>query len=558
MADECARCLCEQGDHLFGKRMTLVSLWQEIANNFYVERADFTVQRTVGTTFAENLITSFPMMVRRDLGNCFSTMLRPTGKDWFHTRLIHDEMLDAAGKRWLEMSAGIMRRAMYDRRSQFVRATKEADHDFAAFGQAAISIELNRDGDGLLYRCWHLRDVAWAENDEGQIDTIHRKWKPYAKDLVRMFPKTVSEHVRKLAEKEPYTEIEVRHCVVPKDVYESYPGARKMRQPYVSCYVEVGEHNCLEVTGSWTTKYTIPRWQTVSGSQYAYSPATVAALPDARLLQAMALTILECGERFTNPPMVAVQEAIRSDIQLFAGGITWVDAEYDERLGEVLRPLQQDKSGAPIGQELLTSIHDALKTAFFLDKITLPSMGSQPEMTAFEVGQRVQEYIRQTMPLFEPMELDYNGALCEATFDLMLRNGGFGPMQMIPPSLRGQEVRFRFESPLADAIEAQKAGKLGESKQLLAQVADLDPAAAHMLDAKTALRDALEGIGVPAKWVRSDQEMQAIDQAVQRQQQMQQLLGGMQQSADVAKTLNDAGLPLGQMLGAQGAQQAAA
>lgn len=31
-------------------------------------------------------------------------------------------------------------------------------------------------------------------------------------------------------------------------------------------------------------------------------------------------------------------EAIRSDIDLRARGITWVDSQYDERLGEVLRP----------------------------------------------------------------------------------------------------------------------------------------------------------------------------------------------------------------------------
>jgi hypothetical protein len=28
---------------------------------------------------------------------------------------------------------------------------------------------------------------------------------------------------------------------------------------------------------------------------------------------------------------------------IFDGGITWVDAGYDERLGEMLRPLNQDK-----------------------------------------------------------------------------------------------------------------------------------------------------------------------------------------------------------------------
>jgi hypothetical protein len=45
----------------------------------------------------------------------------------------------------------------------------------------------------------------------------------------------------------------------------------------------------------------------------------------------MTLTLLEAGEKFTNPPMIAVQEAIRSDVAIYAGGITWVDKDYDER-----------------------------------------------------------------------------------------------------------------------------------------------------------------------------------------------------------------------------------
>ena len=48
--------------------------------------------------------------------------------------------------------------------------------------------------------------------------------------------------------------------------------------------------------------------------------------------------------------MIGVQEAIRSDIGLYAGGITYVDDVYDERAGEALRPINQDFSGLPFGR----------------------------------------------------------------------------------------------------------------------------------------------------------------------------------------------------------------
>jgi hypothetical protein len=68
----------------------------------------------------------------------------------------------------------------------------------------------------------------------------------------------------------------------------------------------------------------------------------VAALAEARLLQQMVLTLLEAGQKAVDPPMVAAQEAIQGGINIYAGGVTYVDAEYDERLGEALRPLQRE------------------------------------------------------------------------------------------------------------------------------------------------------------------------------------------------------------------------
>jgi hypothetical protein len=87
----------------------------------------------------------------------------------------------------------------------------------------------------------------------------------------------------------------------------------------------------IEATPIWGRYYVIPRWQTVSGSQYATRPPPVCALPDARLLQAMTYTLLEAGEKATSPPIIATQNVVRSDVALYAGGITWVDEEYDEK-----------------------------------------------------------------------------------------------------------------------------------------------------------------------------------------------------------------------------------
>jgi hypothetical protein len=161
-------------------------------------------------------------------------------------------------------------------------------------------------------------------------------------------------------------------------------------------------------------------------------------------------------------------------------------------------------------------------------------------MTAYEVGQRIQEYIRNALPLFEPMENDYNGAICEITFDLLLRGGAFGPVDRIPPEIRGSEIQFRFESPLREAAERMKGQNLLQAKQLIAEAAPLDPMAPAMLDARTALRDALRGAGTPAKWLRSEQQVAAIEQGQKKQQALDKLFGMVSRGADIAQKVGNA------------------
>jgi len=533
--------LKEVVDELFTARLTFVQLLQVIAENFYPERADFTIKRVHGNEFAADLMTSYPVLTRRDLGDQISSMLRPTEKHWFKMIPEHGEKVDNEGKRWLDRVTEIQRRAMYSKPAQFNRATKEGDQDFAAFGQCVISVRLNRFADNLLYRNFHIRDTVWQENAEAEIGLVARKWKPTLRDLVTIWGNKCSAKVVRRAEKKPLEKVKCYHIVVEADMYDG----DSLGRPYWSIYYDAENQCLLEAVPVWDIEYVIPRWQTVSGSQYAYSPATITALPDARLIQAMSYSLLEASEKATNPPILATQDAIRSDVSLYAGGITWLDADYDEKMGTALRPMPLDLRGLPNGQESVRDSRDMIAQAFYLNKLTLPRDGV--EKTAYEVGQIVQEYIRGALPIFQPMETEYNGGLCEKTFNILMRVGAFGSPHDIPKSLGGA-VDFEYQSPLHDAIDAQKGQKFLESKALIAEALDIDPAAGHILNGSEALRDALTGIGTPAIWVNSRED---VDDAVAQQKDdeaQSQQLALMQQSADVADTIGSASQSLGEQV----------
>lgn len=538
------RDLVAQGNKLFDRRKPILSLWQTIAENFYPMRADFTTTRSIGDEFASHLMTGRPVMAHRDLSNSLSSMLRPRGQPWFHART-GDERIndDTAARQWLDGKSDVMRRVMYDQRSGFVRATKQGDADFAAFGQCVISVDPNEYLDGLLYRGWHLRDCAWCEGADLKINVFHRDWQIEAREYVKLFPRTASPTVVELAKKEPYREVKCRHIILPSDQYDLPTKGGQRRLPFVSIYVDIEHDTLLEEVPARTLNYVIPRWVTVAGSQYAYSPATTVALPDARLLQQITLTLLEAGQKAVDPPQKATKEAIVGGVNSYAGGITWVDAEYDERYGKAIEPLMEKSGDLNWGTDREERIEAMISEAFYLNRITLPD-AEQGGRTATEMRLRVEEYVRAALPLFEPMEVEYNGAICELTWDHSMAMGAFGSFEDMPPVLQGREINWQFESPLQAANERAKTQSFMEASQLLATAAQMDPMARHRLNVGKAFSDALLGSGAPVDWVVPEDEANAVAAQEQKVMALQQLAASVGQGAQVAQDVGKAGQEL--------------
>jgi len=488
----------------------MMALYQTLADHFYPERADFTVRRNVGIELSDLLVESYPVLVRRDLGDSLSAMMRDG--DWFEVGV--DGEPDQLGAMWLQWASKRLKALFDDRGSNFVRATKEGDHDFITFGDCVISIELNRKADGLLFRCWHLRDCTWFDGEDGSVGGVIRKWTPTYKDMVDYFGKdNVHEDVAKAVGADAMKKGEVRHIVIPSRMY----GKDEITDvhEYVSIFIDIKNDKIMEEMGMNHNMYVVPRFKTIPGSQFAYSPATVVGLPDARSLQQMQHTLLEAAERYTRPPIIATQKVIRGDVDLSADGITWVDDEYDEKLGAALRPLAQDRGGFPIGLEMKEAQIETLRNAFYVNKLSLPD--TSREMTAYEVSERMKQYRRQNMPLFAPIESEYNGQLCELAFDIALNAGFLGSPQDIPESLLGKDVVFKFKSPLSATEEEKMTTQFQQVVQMTQQARELDTNAGMNVNVDEALRDAITGSGAPERWKN-------LPEDVQKQKQQAQLM----------------------------------
>ena len=142
------------------------------------------------------------------------------------------------------------------------------------------------------------------------------------------------------------------------------------------------------------------------------------------------------------------------------------------------------------------------------------------------------------------MEYEYNGGLCELTFDILMRAGAFGAEDDIPDSLRGAEVQFKFQSPLQEAVDREKGARFAEASQMLATAAQMDPAATVQVDTNIALRDALEGIGVPAKWMRTEEAAEQLAKQMQQAKQAEKMAQDIAETAQVGEQAGKAGVAI--------------
>ncbi|MES2671613.1 MAG: portal protein [Pseudomonadota bacterium] len=536
------RDLIEEGDRLFSQRSQLMTLWQSLAENVHPLRADFTRQRSLGEEFASFMMTGRPAIAHRDLTNSIGAMLRPRDKVWARVRTGNTKVNQKPGPRqWLDWASEVQHRGMYDRRAQYLSVSKAIDGDFVAFGQGVVTIDPNRWMDGILYRDWHVKDVAWAEGPDRIINQVHFNWNPEVHQLCAMpsFKDKLSPKViERNKDKDKFGKVRCRRIVIPVDNYDMDPKLTR-GMGFVSIYVDCENLTILEEIPTRTGRFVIPRWERLSGSQYAFSMAAMYALPDARMMQVIAMTIMEAGQKAVDPPTISVGEAINGGVNLYAGGNTNVDADYDERLGEVLRPITQKTDGLGFAASREERLEKIIQDTFFLSKINMPTVTK--EMTATETQRIYEEFIRGALPLLEPIEVEMNGQICSESFDVMRDMGTFGSPLDMPQELRGEEIRYEFDSPLQEAADRAKVGYFQQSIQITAEAMQIDPNAKVNFDVNKGHRDALGSTGAPADWVRSEDDAKAMLDQKQQQDQAAEAAAAMATGADTATRLATAG-----------------
>lgn len=514
-------------------------LWDDLARVMLPRRMGFSTTTTPGDRRTADIFDSTPMQAALKLANVVGWMLRPDGLPEIKMRVEEQEINDTEeAKAWIAEAENRMRDAFNNPKARFRQAAGEADQDLVVFGTAVIYEGEATQRNHLLFQTLHLKDTTVFFNDEGAVEGLFRKRKMPIRDMETKFGlNKLSEATRKLAENDQDKRVDVLHAVVPRETKRKDPLFAK-DLPYADYWLEIEAKHSLSDGGFHEFPFIVPRWDTASGEDYGRSPGMI-ALPDADTLQAMGETILIAGQRAADPPLAVPNDGAFDAINTFPGGLAYYDVETAAMIrGNPFFPIESGMN-LPITRDMQEDTRNQVWAAFFRNILNLPIDG--PEMTATEVIQRKEEFIREIGAIFGRLESDYTGPTVERAFMIMLRAGAFPP---IPPILQGSNIRFEYESPVIKIrrqVEATAARMwVEEQVKLFLETEKVEILDTVNFDAHA--RFTAEALNIPSQIVNSQEHVEEVRKnrmeamaAAQEAEMMEKSIMAAKTGAEVAE-----------------------
>lgn len=472
----------------------------------------------------------FDVTATQALNRCIaalSSTLTPRSQRW-HKLSIPNMALseDHSVQLYLDAVTDVLFKVRYNPKNNFASQIDECYRSLAKFGTACLLID-DELGTSIRYKSIHLSEVFISENSSGIVDTVYRKFKYTARQAVDAWgEENLPDKILNCNKDNPDTEFWFIHAVYPNIDY----GDGKLDTfPIKSCYVAIEGKYLVSEGGYRTMPYIVSRWMSEANEIYGRSPA-MDVLPEIKTLNRTRKAILNNAEKLVNPALLAHDHAALNGISLQAGAINYGGVGDDGR--PLVIPLQ---TGAriDIGVDQINQMREAINDAFLVTLFQI-LVQENHQQTATEVEYRQQEKGEMLAPTMGRQQAELLSPMIERELDIL---SIAGMLPQMPDELLqlGGNIEISYEAPLNKIMRSGEAVAILNTLQTAASLAQFDPSILEMFDIEEAMRVLSDIRGVPAKVMRSTEEIAAMKQQQQQQAQLQQLLQAAPVAASSAK-----------------------
>lgn len=512
MSDDAATII-QHCNELATKRANWDSFWDQISYRVLPSQLGFTIETTEGTRREERAFDSTPIIANERFSAFIAEGLTPRDTIW-HGLEPEDEELadDQESREFLERLNKALFARRYRPQANFVSQRQENYLSLGAFGNYSLFIDEDV-GRGVRYRAIPLREVFWEENHAGIIDVQYRRYELTARQAVQRFGDRCPARVRQDVDKRPNALHEFIHCVRPNDEIKS--GRMDYRgMPWASYHVYPAERSVFSRGGFWSWPYANGRFMKGTRETWARSPA-VAAFPAILTVNEQKKTVLRAGQKAVDPPILLTEDGILDGFNMKSSALNY--GALNDQGVELVKPFNS-QARVELGVELMALEQQSINDAFMVSLFQI--LAEKPNMTATEVLSRLQEKAELLSPTTGRLEAEDLGPMIQREIDLYVRSSeGAWVLEEMPDQLRERGGAFKivYTSPLARARRAAEGIAITRTLEIAGAAAAVDPSAAIVVNVPESVRTIAEINGMPAKLLRTREEVAAMQ--AQRQQQ---------------------------------------
>lgn len=519
------------------ERTNAEQLWSELSEFLIPNQSGifYSNSESPGVKKTNRLYDSSPIIANHDLATSYHATLTNPATKWARQRFKDDELSNSdEATRWLEKSNDIFHNALNE--SNFDRQVSKSYKMFTALGTMAILHEVHRENgvfSGFRFTSLHLAEVAFEENDNGDVDTLYRRFELTAKQAVEKFgEENVSKEIRENYKEFPSRKYKFIHCIYPRDPKEvqlnSIGIAAPDKRPFVSAYIDKKTKEIVMEDGFYEFPVYVARWDTLPGEVYGRGPGHN-ALPDVRTLNRLKDILMHSIARAAAPPMLTTLRNVMGSLDLRPNSLSVV--RDVNNLREMVPQARFD-----VTQITVQDLQNTIKQGFFLDKLMLPPRDQTGEMTAYEIQRRLEQMQRVLGPTISRFTSEFLSPLIVRSFKILLREGMLPPLPEILKS-KGVDIDIVYVNALSRAQQMDSINNIESWVQDLAMLAQLKPEVLDYLNVDGIAKESAKVRGVPEIALKDDKQVeQERAQRAQMQQQQQALDAGVQ-AADVASKI---------------------
>jgi len=503
---------------MLGARSVWEAHWKEVAE-VVLPRSDWfrAAGRVPGDKHTEQLFDATAPLALERFSAAMESMLTPRTQRW-HGLRPRDESLaeNDEVKVWCDQAVDVMFKNRYAPTANFASQANDVYGSLGAFGTGGMFID-EHVGRGIRYRSVHLAEMCIAENHQGVIDSVYRKFNLTARQAVQKFGKDrLSVRLLTDFEKAPETQHEFIHAVFPN---ENRQHGRKDAKgmPVCSYYVEVRAKGIVSEGGYRKMPYAIGRYMVGPKEEYGRGPA-MTILPEIKMANEMSKTIIRAGQLAVHPPLLLQEDGALTVMNLKPGGMNFGGVNDQ---GQPVVHAFNSQTRVDIGEEMVERRRKAINDAFLVTLFQI--LVESPAMTATEAMLRAQEKGALLAPTMGRQQSEFLGPLIERELDILFHAGMLPPM---PQALveAGGLLDVEYVSPLNRAQRAEEGVAILRTLETVAPLAQVDATVLDIFDHEAIVRELAEINGVPAKLLRTRDQVAAMKEGQAQAAQAQQLL----------------------------------